>query len=452
MEIIKDIGSYAGFAAVIGLGVLAALYFSQARDLKRLREWAGRAPDREPAPGTATATQRVVATPVPKPGTPAAARPVPGASAARPGVPGPKPGVPGARPGVPGARPVPHPPPVPQPPPVPGSRPVVPARAAAAGATPAVAPGGPAATPDSADPPNGSEAAEEPAPAGDVTQDTQIHPPPEPDSVEQDALEDDQYDEGDELDPPSEEGAAVADPATLDPDSDEFRPEDLWEGDSAGARRPPLPKPAAAVPVRPGTPPSQPRGRQPEPATGESGGILPPYEQIRPGAPARGGGGGMLSSPRRGVLMIGGAILAAIVLGVGVTTLTGGDDSPTPAAENTDPGQEETPPSETPGDNAPGIDPASVTVAVLNGTTVPGLAAQLGDKIEAQGFKLGNVTNNPDQQRAESVVLFSPNAEKEASEVARRMKIAQREPIDPESQALGGDASVVVIAGQNLTQ
>ncbi|MEA2443035.1 MAG: hypothetical protein QOJ12_327 [Thermoleophilales bacterium] len=44
---IEQIGSYAGFAAVLGLAVLSALYFSQSRDLKRLRDWAGRAPERD---------------------------------------------------------------------------------------------------------------------------------------------------------------------------------------------------------------------------------------------------------------------------------------------------------------------------------------------------------------------------------------------------------------------
>ena len=53
METIQLIGSYAGFAAVVGLAVLSALYFSQARDLRRLREWAGRAPDRAAPPRSA---------------------------------------------------------------------------------------------------------------------------------------------------------------------------------------------------------------------------------------------------------------------------------------------------------------------------------------------------------------------------------------------------------------
>src|SRR5918999_1151941 len=46
LKYVRDVGSYAGFAAVIGLAVMSALYFSQARDVRRLREWAGRAPER----------------------------------------------------------------------------------------------------------------------------------------------------------------------------------------------------------------------------------------------------------------------------------------------------------------------------------------------------------------------------------------------------------------------
>lgn len=41
-----NIGAIAGFAAIVGLAVLAMLYFSQARDVRRLREWAGREPER----------------------------------------------------------------------------------------------------------------------------------------------------------------------------------------------------------------------------------------------------------------------------------------------------------------------------------------------------------------------------------------------------------------------
>lgn len=47
MELIEQIGAFAGLAAFLGLAVLAMLAFSQGRDLRRLREWAGSAPERD---------------------------------------------------------------------------------------------------------------------------------------------------------------------------------------------------------------------------------------------------------------------------------------------------------------------------------------------------------------------------------------------------------------------
>ena len=89
---------------------------------------------------------------------------------------------------------------------------------------------------------------------------------------------------------------------------------------------------------------------------------------------------------------------------------------------------------------------------MLNGTTVPGLAAQIGDRVTTLGFQLGNVTNSSDQERAESVVLFAPGAQRDAAFVGRKLGIAQREPIDPQSQTLAGDARVVVITGADKTR
>jgi hypothetical protein len=95
----------------------------------------------------------------------------------------------------------------------------------------------------------------------------------------------------------------------------------------------------------------------------------------------------------------------------------------------------------------PAIDPSSVTVAVLNGTTVPGLAARVSDQVQDAGFEVGTVANSSDQQRAESVILFSPGHERDAAAVSRRLDIPQREPIDPATQGLAGDATVVVVTG-----
>jgi hypothetical protein len=47
LDAIEQIGSIAGLAAFLGLGVLALLSFTQARDIRRLRDWAGSAPERD---------------------------------------------------------------------------------------------------------------------------------------------------------------------------------------------------------------------------------------------------------------------------------------------------------------------------------------------------------------------------------------------------------------------
>lgn len=47
MELIKEIGAYAGLVAFLGVAILALLSFAQGRDIRRLREWAGSAPERD---------------------------------------------------------------------------------------------------------------------------------------------------------------------------------------------------------------------------------------------------------------------------------------------------------------------------------------------------------------------------------------------------------------------
>lgn len=44
---IEQIGAFAGLASFIGLALLALLSFTHGRDIKRLREWAGSAPERD---------------------------------------------------------------------------------------------------------------------------------------------------------------------------------------------------------------------------------------------------------------------------------------------------------------------------------------------------------------------------------------------------------------------
>ena len=485
MEIIQEIGSYAGFAAVLGLAVLSVLYFSQARDVKRLREWAGRAPERGPAPAVPAEPRGVVAQPIARPAP--ASRPIPG------GTPPPVPRPPGARPATPGA-----------------------VAASAAGAAPAIARGPAPATPAGAGA-AGTEDAEGDADElpgeeqQDITaMDTVVHPPPSLDDDEDgdgeeaaavdaageaeegfdDAPEDAVDDEAafeDEVpldeEPPLDEegdsdypdGGATGDHDAVAPDetaiyrpgdepagsaedddggTGEWRPEDEHSDLDFTDEHEVVPAtPAASVP-RPPTPPLpyQRRGASGAATARGRDAILPPYEESRPsgGDDDRPSGSG-----RRPILLIAAALVAIAVLVLGVTQLTGGGDSGGGDEAGLSAGGAASSGSSSGdggGSDAPPIDPSQVTVAVLNGTTVPGLAATIGDKVVGEGFQLGTVTNNFDQEKAESVVLYAPGAEREAADVGRRLSISQREPIDAESQALAGDATVVVVAGADQNQ
>jgi hypothetical protein len=141
-----------------------------------------------------------------------------------------------------------------------------------------------------------------------------------------------------------------------------------------------------------------------------------------------------------------------IVIGGAAYLLTqGGDDTPSTPSQSAQGGVSGDP-NDTPARRrATPVDPSSVTVAVLNGTTLAGLARQVGDRLAAKGFQVGNVDDAPDsdQQRAESVVQFAKGHRREAMAVGSKLGIAQREPIDVDVQQLAGDATVVVITGQD---
>ncbi len=421
MEIIEQIGSYAGLAAIVGLAVLSALYFSQARDVKRLREWAGRAPERAAQPAIPV-PKRVVAQPQTKPAGTTPPGQVP-AVPVKPGTPAQTPAGPPQVPGVP-----------------------APAVAAAAGARPATAmagapsataerpPGPGAATPagqgkqgpadgDTPDPAAGDDAAKPgvPAPATPAAQAPQAGGP---------------------------QAAAGTAPAPTDtpqaPDSEK----------ASTQPPPPAAVPAAARPATPAgqarpTPPTPPRFSRPDPPvrpTPQPTAIIPPSS----GNGARTGG---LSRSRIVVLAVAGVLVLGGGAAFAVSQLTGDDTEPT--ASNGAAGDPDDT-GDAGGDQGSGgkaVNPAEVTVAVLNGTLEPGLAAQLGDEVERLGFDLGTLGNadNQEQQRAESVVLYASGHRREAVVVSRRLKIPQRESIDAETQALAGDAGVVVVAGSDQT-
>ena len=161
----------------------------------------------------------------------------------------------------------------------------------------------------------------------------------------------------------------------------------------------------------------------------------------------------LASNPLYLVLAVAGVLIVGGAAAFGVTQLVGDDEGggaaqgPRQVAEEPGGGGgEEGERRRRRGGGA--VNPANVTVAVLNGTTVPGLAATIMDQAEEAGFRAGTVANFlPNQQLGESVVQYTPGHERDAAAVSRRLGIAQREAVNPSSQELAGDATVVLLVG-----
>ncbi len=92
--------------------------------------------------------------------------------------------------------------------------------------------------------------------------------------------------------------------------------------------------------------------------------------------------------------------------------------------------------------------PGEIEVTVLNGTAVPGLAAEFGDKVEGKGFQLGAVTNSS-TSFADSIVMFERGHAPEARKVAKALDISQVKLMTPDIESVSGGASVSVIVGED---
>ncbi|UUY04805.1 LytR C-terminal domain-containing protein [Svornostia abyssi] len=385
-DAIETYGAYAGLAAVVGLGVLSLLYFAQAREVKRLREWAAGAEERE-----ADLTRRIVAQ---ASRAAAASRPLSPQTAAGKG-----------------QKPVPK---------------AAPATVAAAAAVAKVA-----------DPPTGPHAV--PAAAG-ATAAATATPPAAADG------------------PTTVTPAIPAKPAAAPPAGAPGAP----NGQPPMAKPAEIPaKPAAAAPAAQDTGdtgPVQPvRTTAPRPARAATPVAAPPSR-----GPARRGedAGGRSTGKVLGI--VAGVVLGVVVVGFGATQLLGGDDAPAPSntvgetvaepAAGSGSASEE--PARTSTTAAGGNAPSSVNVAVLNGTTVTGLAAEIAQQIEKAGYVRGTVTNSPDQSRSATIVSFREGSRSDALKVAQQIGVGEDavQPLDPSDAVTAGeDADVVVIVGADRT-
>jgi LytR cell envelope-related transcriptional attenuator len=94
------------------------------------------------------------------------------------------------------------------------------------------------------------------------------------------------------------------------------------------------------------------------------------------------------------------------------------------------------------------VKPSEIEVTVLNGTSVVGLAATYGDKVEGKGFELGAVTNS-NASFDTSVVMFERGHKPEAQKVAKQLQIQKVQLMNGEIEAVSAGAPVAVVVGED---
>jgi hypothetical protein len=403
---VEKYGAYVGLAAFIGLAVLTVLYFAQARELKRLRDWAGRAPER-----AAELQARVVAQ-----AEESLRAPEVEPAVERSGTVGPA--QPVAQPAAGNGRQAGTPAPIPM-----GPRPAVAMAAAAARAESANASAKSAnASAKSAKADSGEESAgadSSDAEAASVVESSDAEAPPVVDSSNAEAA------------PVEEEPATSGNGVPAKPPAD--APETTIPRATPRPQPKPQPRPVpAAAPLRASTTRT----------------ATPPRRTTR--RSQRG------DSSRTGLYTLIGIVVLAIAIFVPVYFMVlSGDETTPPPNPIAEPGG--TPASDAgAGEGAAAARPDKVVV-VLNGTSIEGLAGRERDTLIQAGYADGmiRIDNSDDQSRQDSLVLYAADERRQARDVSRLLDITRTEEIDEETQALADSsddtgtlpADVVVVLG-----
>jgi hypothetical protein len=202
------------------------------------------------------------------------------------------------------------------------------------------------------------------------------------------------------------------------------------------------PRPVAAMSAVQGQPGIARRGAPPNRRpTGGPGGRVPP--------------GGRQPGFRRGLGLALGAlgVIAVVVVLLFVTGAVGGSSSSSSST-----GTQANNARRDRRAKAAAVSPASVTVAVLNGTATNGLAHRIAQHLQASGYQKGTEGNAPDQTHTTTIVAYLPGFKRDAEAVAATLKLGPSvvQPVDQNTQSVacaGANpctANVVVTVGANL--
>lgn len=502
-----EVGAIAAFAALLGIAILSLLAFSQAREIKRLREWAGRAPER-----ASELEQRV--------STDAGARVQRGAAPAAPtrAVPRKTPLVSApvstavnatVAAGRIGTPPTPIPPNPAAPHPIPPN-PAPPTSASPANVPPTpVSPTGPPHTPagaplpDAESTPKANEGAPAVAPAAAVASEEEQDSTAAEDlvvgtadgatvsaaekipAVEPARAAEERRGAAEEPEEAAEEPAAAA-PATaaaraagvaaraplppspaapappgalasggaisggVTPAAQSPRPVSRTPSPVAAARRTPSRAVAGQASDAPLRPPAPPRALSSGATvagarTGSRG------ESREPGSTARADGPKYFKperSPGRATaLIVGGVIVGVVLLVFAVSALKGGGSSPATATQSPSSGEAQPTSSHTTA-HATASKPSETAVVVLNGTSTAGLAHHLAADLQQSGYtKAAALGGVPPGTHASTVVQYTSGHRADAQAVAKALNVTQVQAVEPSTAALAGSATVVVLAG-----
>lgn len=392
-DILLNFGAIAGFAAIIGLAVLAMLYFSQARDVRRLRDWAGREPER--AAEIELRAQQIATQAIAEAYESMAYRQSEADAAAE---------IAQSDVGEP------------------------------AGQDTDLA----GEVPD-----RGSEGTEEETSAdaaGDAAGEDEPEPVTGEETQSHDVLEEQPESPPAEADAPSVAAASAALGATASmpaPREDEQQPPARITPSTPAAAR-------AAAPLPPLPPldtsefdavrtPSIPDGYLPTGTTGSG-----TFEALDPPSDHR----SRVPFAVAGVLV---AIFAVILI---ATQLLGSDEGQTGTG-----GSAANRPTRNTADRSQRINRAAVTVSVLNGTTTQGIARAAADGLNKAGFTdttTGNLSDGT--PRPATIVYYAPGSKAEAQEVANELAVKTVKPATDEVLAQGGSVPVVVVLGADFQQ
>jgi hypothetical protein len=147
------------------------------------------------------------------------------------------------------------------------------------------------------------------------------------------------------------------------------------------------------------------------------------------------------------------AVLLIVIYGVGSSTKT-------PVRASTTTAVRRSKASKTHGQaKAAAVNPALVTVAVLNGTPTANLAHTIGSRLAAVGYKEGTTTNAADETQTSTVVGYLPGHRSDAFAVASSLKLSKSSvtPVTSSNQSVACpppapcSAAVVVTVGSDLS-